>query len=327
MGRKRNAGDEWLPAKVYRGKSAFEYRPIKGVCIRLCPINEEPRVLFQHYEHAVTEYSIQAGSFADLIRQFFASDAFSDLAERTQRDYKRYAVTVSKVFGKMKAKVIRPEHIREYLDIRGKQTKVQANREHSFMSKVFSWAYERGKVSINPCLKVRKFTEKSRDRYITDEEYQAVLAEAPALLVAAMEISYCCAARQGDVINLERGQLLKEGLFIEQGKTNKRQIKRWSPRLRRAVNILLNQPVPHSRWLFVSNHGKQISENTLRHWYRKAKDQAAITHPELSFDFTFHDIKAAAISNYEGDKQKFSGHKTASQVAVYDRKTPIVDTH
>ena len=31
-------------------------------------------------------------------------------------------------------------------------------------------SYERGKVSLNPCLKVRIFTETPRRQYITDEE-------------------------------------------------------------------------------------------------------------------------------------------------------------
>ncbi|HBY2053373.1 TPA: integrase, partial [Klebsiella pneumoniae] len=46
-------------------------------------------------------------------------------------------------------------------------------------------------------------------------------------------------------------------------------------------------------------------------------------------DCTFHDLKAKGISDYEGsgrDKQKFSGHKTESQVLVYDRKVKISPT-
>ncbi|MDT1909138.1 integrase, partial [Acinetobacter baumannii] len=42
-----------------------------------------------------------------------------------------------------------------------------------------------------------------------------------------------------------------------------------------------------------------------------------------------HDLKAKGISDYEGsgrDKQKFSGHKTESQVLVYDRKVKISPT-
>ncbi|EDW0959351.1 integrase, partial [Salmonella enterica subsp. enterica] len=42
-----------------------------------------------------------------------------------------------------------------------------------------------------------------------------------------------------------------------------------------------------------------------------------------------HDIKAKAISDFEGssrDKQIFSGHKTESQVLIYDRKVQISPT-
>jgi hypothetical protein len=44
---------------------------------------------------------------------------------------------------------------------------------------------------------------------------------------------------------------------------------------------------------------------------------------------TFHDLKAKGISDYEGssrEKQIFSGHKTESQVVVYDRKVKVSPT-
>ncbi|ECI3855319.1 integrase, partial [Salmonella enterica subsp. enterica] len=43
----------------------------------------------------------------------------------------------------------------------------------------------------------------------------------------------------------------------------------------------------------------------------------------------FHDIKAKAISDYEGssrDKQLFSGHRTESQVLTYNRKVKVTPT-
>lgn len=46
----------------------------------------------------------------------------------------------------------------------------------------------------------------------------------------------------------------------------------------------------------------------------------------ITTDFTFHDLKAKGISDYEGssrDKQLFSGHKTETQVLVYDRKVKV----
>lgn len=52
---------------------------------------------------------------------------------------------------------------------------------------------------------------------------------------AAMQISYLCATKQQDVLSLRKDQILDDGIFIQQGKTGKKQIKLWSPELREAV--------------------------------------------------------------------------------------------
>ncbi|MCF3281340.1 integrase, partial [Escherichia coli] len=57
--------------------------------------------------------------------------------------------------------------------------------------------------------------------------------------------------------------------------------------------------------------------------------KAAANYLGRPLDCTFHDLKAKGISDYEGtgrDKQKFSGHKTESQVLVYDRKVKVTPT-
>ncbi|MDC9818431.1 integrase [Pectobacterium polonicum] len=59
----------------------------------------------------------------------------------------------------------------------------------------------------------------------------------------------------------------------------------------------------------------------------KAKKKAEELPPDLSFDFTLHDLKAKGISDLDGtlaEKQAISGHMTISQTARYDRKIPIV---
>jgi integrase len=328
MGRKRKAGTEWMPQRVYKGHAAYEYHPAAGGSIRLCSLDATQRLVWVRYEEELARLEMKAGSFAELVNDFFESKAFTTLAPRTQKDYITYGAKVLKVFGKMACLNISPKNIRMYMDKRGAKSEVQANREHSFMSKVFGWGYERGLVTVNPCLKVRKFTELSRTRYITDMEYSAVLECSSPMMQAAMEISYCCAARQGDVLALKRDDLREEGIYIKQGKTNKEQIKRWNPRLKAAVDLVLaNQKVKSMRWVMSDETGVHITETRLRHWYTAAKIEATSRHPSLKFDFTFHDIKAKSISDYEGNKQEFSGHKTAAQVAVYDRKIKVVDTN
>jgi hypothetical protein len=50
---------------------------------------------------------------------------------------------------------------------------------------------------------------------------------------------------------------------------------------------------------------------------------------KLALDFTFHDLKAKGVSDFEGtteEKQHASGHNNRAQVATYDRKIPVVRT-
>lgn len=328
MGRKRNAGDEWMPPRVYRGKSAYEFRPVSGGAIRLGPIGMKQHIVWKRHEEEMAKLEMKAGSMSELVGEFFDSPAFVALSSASQKKYIKNAKKILTVFGKMSVDKIKPEHIRQYMDKRGKTVKTTANREHSFMSKVFSWGYERGKVKGNPCRGVKKFTEIPRDRYITDEEYNAVLRNADDVVKAVMEISYCCAARVSDVLSLVRDQELPEGLYIKQGKTGKEQIKAWTDRLHRAVELAKSAQETKSFGRIVANtKGQRIPYDTFRNYWRKAKEKALAENPELKLDFTFHDIKAKAITDWTGDKKQFSGHKTDSQVAVYDRKAEVVKTH
>lgn len=211
-----------------------------------------------------------------------------------------------------------------YMDKRGLESKTQANHELASLSRVYGWGYERGYVKGNPCKGVRKFPAKARTVYITDEQYAAIYAEAIPALQVAMEISYLCAARLGDVLALQWDEIMDKGIYIEQGKTGTKQIKSWSPRLRSAIQLARNtlaQIGPH----VITGKDGSITAKTLNTWWNNAK-RAAEQKAGMPFGCNFHDLKAKAISDYEGssrDKQLFSGHKTESQVLIYDRKVKI----
>jgi hypothetical protein len=42
--------------------------------------------------------------------------------------------------------------------------------------------------------------------------------------------------------------------------------------------------------------------------------------------FTFQDLKAKGVSDFEGDKKKASGHKSDRMVDVYDRKITEIES-
>lgn len=328
-GKRKNPADSWMPPRVYRGKAAYEFRNKENKAIRLCALTEPQSAVWVAYEKVINEEK-EIKTFHNLTMQFLASPDFMDLAPDTRKDYTKYSGKLLPVFGKINPDKIKPEHIRRYMDQRGLASRTQANREKSFLSRVFRWGYERGYVQRNPCQGVKQFKEIARERYITDEEYNAVYDVAPDVVRVAMELAYLCVARQSDVLALSEDQLREAGIFIRQGKTGVKQIKAWSPRLRAAISLARSLPLkPGISSLFLIHQpaGSKYSRDGFNTRWRDTKIAAQEKYPHLKIDFTFHDLKAKGISDLEGsleEKQAISGHKNPRQTAVYDRKTKIV---
>lgn len=318
-----------MPPRVRRGRSAYEFRAKDGRTIRLCDAELTPAQVWSAYELFITEQKDKM-TFKKLVEEFFVSGDFCELAKETQKDYKKYAQKVLAVFGEIEPDDIMPEHIRKYMDRRGVKSRVQANREKTFMSRVFRWGYERGKVKVNPCKGVKQFKEIARTRYITDKEYNALYQCAPDIVKTAMELAYLCCARQADILELKKGNLLDQGILIKQGKTGIAQVKAWSDRLSVAIKIAESLPLkPGMSSIYVIHQpsGSRFTRDAFNAHWMKAKKKAEEQYPDLSFDFTFHDLKAKGISDLEGnlyEKQAISGHKNVTQTARYDRKIAVV---
>ncbi|MGT6149631.1 tyrosine-type recombinase/integrase [Escherichia coli] len=324
MGRKRAPGNEWMPKGVFFRPSGYYWKP-GGTTEKLAPADSTKAEVWVAYEKVI-EGRKNILTFSQLWKKFLNSTDYADLAPRTQKDYLAHEKYLLAVFGEAEAKSIKPEHVRRYMDARGKKSRVQANHEHSSMSRVYRWGYQRGFVPSNPCVGVDKYPKPQRDRYITDEEYLAIYDCATDPVKAAMEIAYLCAARVSDVLKMDWNQIMDKGIFIQQGKTGVKQIKAWTDRLHSAVN--LGRKSGEDGAVIKTMYGERYSYKGFNEAWRKARNAAAekIGRP---LDCTFHDLKAKGISDYEGsgrDKQKFSGHKTESQVLVYDRKVKISPT-
>ncbi len=326
MPRPRKPENRWMPDGVSPGKSAYELRLPGAGTHRLCDKTCSQAEVWKAYE----EYMAIADNkhtVRHLVREFFKSADFNDLSLTTRKDYQKYSKKVLAAFGDMTARNVKPVHVRKFMDIMGDKSPTQANRHKAFLSRVFRWAYERGKVDLNPCQGVRQFKEKARDRYIEDYEYQAVYDNACVVVKAAMEISYLCMARKGDVVKLHKNQLLQEGIYIQQGKTGKKQIKEWGPRLRQAIHTANEiNPDVFSMFVLHQKNGHPFASASFDQRWRKAIIKAREV-TQLPLDFTFHDIKAKGISDFEGtagEKQFASGHKTERQVQTYDRKVRVV---
>lgn len=319
---RKNKADQKLPPRVYRGKSAYEYHPKGGGAIRLCGLDAALSIVWRNYEALLAQQPVH-NSFKAIADKYLTSAQHKEKARVTQKGYEKHCKRLTNVFGHMAADKIQPKHIRQYLDKRGRQSKSLANHEVRTLSVIFSYAYERGMVKSNPRKGVKLFTEKPRDKYIEQHEYQAVYDHAPPMIKAAMEIAYRCGARKADIIKLTRFDVKDDGLFIWQQKTGKKQIKEWTKELRAAIDSVISDKSQYI--IHTSSGGRYTSDGFDSAWQRtKAK---AKTASGLELNFTFHDLKARGVSDYEGDKKKFSGHESDRMVqAVYNRKPEISPT-
>lgn len=328
MGRPRkNPKDNQLPKRVTKNKYSYVWKP-KGTkrSITLAPIvgTSMSKLWVRYEEEKAKQHDIM--TFTKLWHLFTASPAFCALSPRTQTDYRQYEKNLLPVFGNMRADDIKIEMVRIYMDKRGERSINQANQELGGMSRVYGWGFERGYVKGNPCKGVRKFTLKPREVYVTDEEYLAIYEEASPALKVGMEIAYLCATRLGDILSLTWDQARKDGLFIQQGKTGKKQLKAWTDRLLHARNLAAT--LGGTEYVVCSSKGEKYSKSGFSDLWEKAR-AAASEKLGRKLKVTFHDLKAKGISDYEGssrDKQLFSGHKTESQVLVYDRKLTVSPT-
>lgn len=347
--RRKFEKDKWMPPRVYKGRSAYEYHPSSGGNIRLCSLSATKADVWMEYEKHHNANS-KKGSISFLIEEYFKDEIFLELAPETQKDYRDCKKKIKAAFGKMKASDLKPQHVRQFMNLRGKTSKIRANREKTFLSNVMSWGYNYGHNPSNPCFGIKAFKLKARDRYVTDEEYQAVYDLAPPNLKAVMEVAYLCAARSGDIRTIQLSDIKSDGLLIEQNKTGKKQKKLWTSRLKAAIALAKKQPSdiksisvihnkqgqPYSASGLKGSFGKLIDKamgicrkrgNETAEKYAKRKALFEEKYPPIINErFGLHDLKAKSISDYEGDKQYFSGHKTKSMTERYNRTYDNVET-
>lgn len=155
-------------------------------------------------------------------------------AARTVQNY-RESIKALKVYfaPPMLPTEILPNDVQDYLQVGADAGRpVVANKEKACLSACISWLIRTGSVQglvVNPCFRVsgiRRNPEKKRERYVTDEEYQAVYAKSPDQVKAMMELTYRTLQRpESDILGWTMANIAKKDgvriLRVQQGKTKK----------------------------------------------------------------------------------------------------------
>lgn len=236
--------------------------------------------------------------------------------------------------------------IRKYRDKRAEESESRANKDLSYIKRIFSWAYEYEKVPLNPANGIKKLSIAPRQHYAEDRDYHYLLniAKQSGYWYApyAMELAYLCRMRMSEVMDLTDANELDNGLIIYRRKGSKTNITEWEPRLRAIWDglkqkrnaIMSDRKQPHPiradrRFMFISERtGNQIVISSMKTAMQRIKAAAKLQAEKdgVEFnDFTFHDLKRKGISDTPTNERRASaGHRSDEMMKVYDVKPDVV---
>ncbi len=248
-----------------------------------------------------------------LVDAWFDAPKETPLAESTLRCYRSVATQLREFFGQSPAAEIEPHHIAAWLD--NHASRARANLGKALLSNAMDLAVRRGLRHDNPCKHIARLRVPGRSRYITDEEYKAIRAQANDILRAAMDISYVTGARISDVLAIRIQHWTPDGLMIRQIKTGKLQLFKRTPILEQAIDQARRIPRPvRGLYLLTTRKGQPYKYSTILTWWNKATESAKVDNAN------FHDIrgKSATDAKRAGvDYQALLGHTTRAMSDRY----------
>jgi len=164
-----------------------------------------------------------------------------------------------------------------------------ANRMLTVLKMVFLRVLDRGRVEANPCVSVKRFVHKPRERLITPKEYAAVYKGCPPWLPCVMDLCYLTGQRIGDVLKIEDGHLRDEGVHFEQQKTGKRLVVDWTRELRAAVDRVQERRVGGA------NRNQQLGTS-----YRTPRNRSGAARKAQSGSRQVGDLRRAELKACQG---------------------------
>jgi integrase len=263
----------------------------------------------------------------------YEAECIPDLEPRSQRDYRGILVLLRHTFGRFEPKEVTPRMVANFLDV--KKGKIHRNRMVTILSTVFKKAI--GKWCIeddlrNPCTGVERWKTYPRDRYVTNEEFDAFRSTTCAQVQIAMDLALLIGQRQGDIVGLKWSQVKTENLprekwhiEIDQGKTGKKLAIIISDAVEKVLDrAWLVEPHWPREYVIRTRFGLRYTEDGFRAmWQRycRAWEKAGNAR------FHFHDLRAKSISDNESFDAAYllAGHIDPKMTrSVYDRNRRVV---
>lgn len=335
MGRKRKDDDPMGLAgtRLQWHRNKFWYRHRNGKWEAVGTDIAEAKRRAKLYNNPGDDYGTIAYWLDMFVIDCTARVKASDLSKRTLSDYTEDAEELKVFFGKLTPEQVAPVTVQTYLN-EGKRAgrPTRANRERACLSSCLSWLIRTGKttIKVNPCMQasgVKRNPEQSRDRYVTDAEYNVVFNVAPSQVQLMMALTYRTLQRpESDIIEWTPEIVRVKGdgkvLRIKQNKTGRILEINLTDQLLELVESaigevpILHRPIIHTR------KGAAYTYSGLDSMLRRAQVKARKKMPNLQ-PFGFRDLKGKGATDMwlSGEPieriQMLCGHKDKATTEIY----------
>ncbi len=277
-----------------------------------------PEFVESYYASHQNRQKVNPSAFHFVIYQYKQSREFSDLADKTRKDYTKYISLVEESFADLPMRALGdPRVTSDFLDWRDRfPGERQRDYAWSVLMRIISWARGRGLTDYRPPSRIKRSYKADRaDKIWLPEHIEAFRTIAPEPLWWALVLALETGQRQGDLLRLAWSAFDGSWIQLKQQKTGRRVAVPVSEDLRATL-----QMIPQiSPLILMSSRGRPWTSDGFRTSWAKAVKQANIE------GLTFHDLRGTAVTRLaeagctEAEIASITGHKLGSVSAILDR--------
>lgn len=353
IGRRKKASP--LPSRVYEKNGSWYFVDIKRKWHKLCRVSDGLTMLYTKLAAINRDSTSLDEEMMSALVDAWLVEKLKNYASTTQIEYRRMALFIKQDFMEFRVDEVQPMNVARFLDRHFSETPSFSNKYRALLSVIMAFGVRKGLRNDNPVREVSGMSEKKRDRYIADGEFQAIKDAAfvddmrrpiPSgrTFVALMDLAYLTAQRIGDLLALNWSDVSDEGVSFRPAKTvnssGVRLLISMTPDLRvtldaaKGAKVVAIGPVISisggSRMTYDSANKiwTRACERARRRYEKQCSESGMKPDPRWLMDMHFHDLRAKALTDKQRAEgaaaaQALAGHTTAAMTAHYTKAREV----
>ncbi|MEE4117402.1 MAG: tyrosine-type recombinase/integrase [Paracoccaceae bacterium] len=280
----------------------------------------DPEFVAAYHEAHAAKADTPEGTLQAVLNAYQDSPKFTDLAERTRRDYVRNIRLIEAEYGTFPLAAFTDRRTRgEFLAWRDRLAATRGRRQADYifrtLAAILAWAADRGLVPLNPCERPGRLYRSTRAESIwsTDDE-AAFLAVASEPMRLAFLLAVWTGQRQGDLLRLAWTAYDGQTIRLRQSKGGRRVVVPVSAPLRAALDNTPRRAVT----ILTNSRGHPWTADGFRTTWAKTVKKTPIS------GLTFHYLRGTAVTRLalagasEAEIAAITGHSLRDVGAILD---------